>query len=73
MATKIAPKTIGNTQYPSTQTHWKKEIFPPSNLVLMVTTKEPPHMTRNTTPNSLPFEWSVMFRMLNNYIDTRTG
>lgn len=51
-------------QYPKTQTHWKNEIFPPSNFVLMVTTKAPPHITRKTTPNSLPLELMPMLRTL---------
>lgn len=68
--TKIAAKTIGKIQYPRTHTHWKKEIFPPSNLVLIVTTKAPPHITKNTTPNSLPLEFIPMFRTLIKLSDT---
>lgn len=64
IATKAAPNTMGNTQYPSTQTHWKKLIFPPNNLVFRVTTIEPPHMTKNTTPNSFPLEFIDRFRIL---------
>lgn len=49
-----ADKTIGNTQYPKTQTHWKNDICPPSNLVLIVTTNAPPHIIMKSTPNDLP-------------------
>ena len=49
-----AANKIGKTQYPKTQTHWKNDICPPSNLVLMVTTNEPPHMIKNNTPNDFP-------------------
>ena len=31
----------GKTQYPSTQTDWKKDIVPPSNWALMVTIAAP--------------------------------
>ena len=67
-----APKTIGNMQYPKTHTHWKKLILPPKSLVLIVTTKEPPHITRNTTPNSFPFDFRVILRMLNWIQNTMT-
>jgi hypothetical protein len=73
MAMRTAAKTMGKMQYPKTHTHWKKLILPPSNLVLMVTTKLPPHITKNTTPNSLPFDFSVMLRMLHEETSTRTA
>lgn len=49
-----AASKIGNTQYPKTQTHWKNEICPPNNLVLMVTTKAPPHIIKNKIPKDFP-------------------
>ena len=49
--------TIGKTQYPSTQTHWKNEICPPNSLVLTVTTKAPPHIIINNIPKDLPLSW----------------
>lgn len=49
--------TIGNTQYPSTQIHWKKDIWPPNSLVLTVTTNAPPHIIKNRTPNDFPLSW----------------
>lgn len=49
-----AARTIGKTQYPNTQTHWKKDICPPSSLVFIVTTKAPPHIIKNKTPKDFP-------------------
>lgn len=62
--TATAAKTMGKMQYPSTQTHWKKEMCPPSSLVLIVTMKAPPHINRKTTPNSFPLELMPILRML---------
>jgi len=68
-----AASTMGKMQYPSTHTHWKNEIFPPSNLVFIVTTKDPPHMIRKTMPNSLPFELMPMLRILSRKTSTGKG
>ena len=45
---------MGKMQYPNTQTHWKNEMCPPRSFVLIVTTKEPPHMIKKSTPNDFP-------------------
>ena len=71
--TMTAASTMGKMQYPSTHTHWKNEIFPPSNLVFIVTTKDPPHMIRKTMPNSLPFELMPMLRILSRKTSTGKG
>lgn len=42
----------GKAQYPKTQSDWKIEIVAPSNCALMVTTREPIHMTINTVVNT---------------------
>ena len=71
--TTTAASTMGKMQYPSTHTHWKKEIFPPSNLVFTVTTNDPPHIIRKTMPNSLPFELIPMLRILRSKTSTGKG
>ena len=45
----------GKAQYPNTHNDWKMEIVAPSNCALMVTTREPNHMTINTVVNT----WEV--------------
>jgi len=65
-----AASTIGKIQYPSTHTHWKNDMWPPNNFVLIVTINEPPHIIRKTIPNSLPFELIPMFKMLNKILTT---
>lgn len=55
-----AAKTIGKTQYPRTQTHWKNEICPPNSFVLIVTTNAPPHIIKNRTPKDFPLSWLSM-------------
>lgn len=52
---RAAASTIGKTQYPKTHTHWKNDICPPNNLVLTVTTNEPPHMIKNRIPKLFPW------------------
>ena len=42
----------GKTQYPSTQTDWKKEIFPPSSFAFNVTTNAPHQIMTNTAANT---------------------
>lgn len=46
-------KAIGNTQYPSTQTLWKIETFPPKNLAFRVTTNPPTHIIKKIVPNTV--------------------
>ena len=65
-----AASTIGKMQYPRTQTHWKKDIFPPSSFVLMVTMKDPPHITKKMIPNYPPFELIPKLRILFKSIGT---
>lgn len=68
-----AASTMGKMQYPNTQTHWKKEICPPRSLVLMVTTNDPPHMIKNSTPKDLPLSYESIprLRMLHNERSTK--
>lgn len=40
---------IGNTQYPSRQTLWKNDSFPPRSCPLIVTTDAPTHMMTKMT------------------------
>lgn len=49
-----AAKLMGNTQYPKTQILWKKLMWPPSNLLFIVTRKAPPHIITKMMPNDLP-------------------
>ena len=60
----VADKTNGKTQYPNTQTDWKKLIVPPRSFAFSVTTAEPIHMEQNTYANT-PDAWLAGARMDN--------
>lgn len=49
----IPARNSGNTQYPSTDTLWKKEILPPRVRVLKVTTRAPPKQAAKINRNSV--------------------
>lgn len=47
-STTTAAMVIGKTQYPNTQTDWKKEIVPPKSCAFTVTTADPNHTAQKT-------------------------
>ena len=50
--TMRAATVMGKTQYPSTQTDWKKLIVPPSNCALIVTMADPTETRTKTEANT---------------------
>jgi hypothetical protein len=50
--TNRAEMFIGNKQYPSTQTDWKNEIWPPRSSVLTVMITDPTLIRQNTILNT---------------------
>ena len=63
-AAKIDESTSGKRQYPKTDTDWKNETAPPSNLALRVTTAEP-NQTITNTPVNIGTAWSSGAPVLN--------
>ncbi len=47
-----AATVIGKTQYPMTQSDWKKEMVPPSSWAFKVMTDEPNQTATNTAANT---------------------
>mmetsp|Transcript_16277 Transcript_16277/g.48806 ORF Transcript_16277/g.48806 Transcript_16277/m.48806 type:complete len:224 (-) Transcript_16277:297-968(-) len=48
----IAATSMGNRQYPSKQSAWKKPMLPPSSTTFTVRTRLPNETTANTTENT---------------------
>ena len=51
-STAKAARVIGKTQYPNTQTDWKKEMVPPKSCALIVTTADPNQTAQKTAANT---------------------